>query len=135
MNGNDPRDRSIPELLGQLADQTGTLIRQELALARAELTEKAKPYIASAGMFGAAALLGLGAFAAFTTAIIVAIGLVLPVWASALIVMVLYGVLALGFLRTATAAVRDANLIPTQTIETTKEDIAWAKTRATSARR
>ena len=53
------RERSLPELLKQLSEQTTRLVHQELELAKAELTEKGKQAGAGAGMFGAAGAIGL----------------------------------------------------------------------------
>jgi hypothetical protein len=57
-------------------------VRQEIALAKTEITEKTKPVAASAGMFGGAALLGLGAFGALTAFLIALLSLELQVWAN-----------------------------------------------------
>jgi hypothetical protein len=123
------RDRSIPELLRDLSDQTATLVRQEMQLARVELTEKAKPVGASAVSFGGTALFGLGAFGAATTFVIAALAMVVATWAAALIVAVVYGLIAFVLVQNGKRTLRDAAppLIP-QTTQTIKEDIAWAKT-------
>src|SRR4051812_50205585 len=55
----DPRERPIGELVKQLADQTSTLVRQEMDLAKAELSEKGKQAGKGAGMFAGAAVVGL----------------------------------------------------------------------------
>lgn len=54
-DGNS-RDKSIPELMRELADETATLVHQELDLAKTEMTEKAREIGVGAGMFGAAGL-------------------------------------------------------------------------------
>jgi len=132
---DSPRDLTVGELLRRLADQTTRLVRAEIALARTELTEKLQVYARAGGALGAAALLGLGAFGALTTTIIAALALALPVWAAALIVTLVYGAIAFVLVRRGQAVLRDATPVPTQAIESTKEDVAWTKTRATSARR
>jgi hypothetical protein len=136
MSASDsPRDLTFGELLRRLADQTTRLVRAEIALARTELTDKVRVYARASGTLGGAAVLGLGAFGAFTTMLIAALALALPVWAAALIVTVVYGGIALVLARRGQAMVRDVPPVPTQTIESTKEDVAWTKTRATSARK
>src|SRR5579871_2823483 len=87
-------DRPIPDLLMQFSAEVGTLVRKEMELARTELTAKSKEAGKSAGFFGATALFGVAAFAALTIALVAAIALALPVWAAALIVAVVYGVIA-----------------------------------------
>ena len=66
-------DRSVAELLKQASDQTATLVRQELELAKAELTVKGKQVGLGAGMFGGAGVFGFYAFGALTAAIILAL--------------------------------------------------------------
>ncbi|BDE06423.1 membrane protein [Vulcanimicrobium alpinum] len=138
MRPDAPReaDRPIGELLRELGDEIATLVRAEIALARAEMAEKAKPAVASAGMFGGSALLALGAFGAFTTFLIAVLALALQVWAAALIVTVIYGVIAFAFAQSGKHKLEEATpLVPEQTAQTVKEDIEWAKTRAQSGMR
>lgn len=130
-----PRDLPLAELLRRFADQTTRLVRAEIELARTELTDKLRVYAQAGGAFGAAALLGLGAFGAFTATLIAALALVLPTWAASLIVTLVYGGIALVLGRRGQRVMRNVTLVPKQTIESTKEDIAWTKTRATSARK
>lgn len=138
MRADAPReaDKSVPELLHELGDELGTLVRQEIALAKAELLEKSKPVAASAGMFGAGAMLGLGAFGAITTAFIAALALALPVWLAAVIVAVVYGIVAGVMAMTGKKTLQTAGpLVPEQTAESVKEDIEWVKIRAKSGAR
>ena len=86
----DPRERGIGELVKDLASQTSTLVRQEIKLAQAEVTQKGKLAGKGAGMLagaGVAALLGLGAL---TALLIVVLDSFLPLWLAALIVTVLW---------------------------------------------
>ncbi len=138
MRSDAPREaeRPIGELLRDLGDEISTLVRAEIALAKAELAEKSRPAIASAGMFGGGALFGLGAFGALTAFLIAAIALALPVWASALIVTVAYGIIAGALALTGKKTLQKAGpLVPEQTAATVKEDIEWAKIRAKSGAR
>ena len=138
MRPDAPReaDRPIGVLLRELGDEISTLVRQEIALAKVEIAEKTKPAVASAGMFGGTALLGLGAFGALTAFLIAAIAVWTPVWASALIVTALYGAAAFVLAQTGKKKLHEAApLIPEQTAQTVKEDIEWAKTRARSGAR
>ncbi len=129
-------DRPIGELLRELGDEISTLVRQEIALAKVEIAEKSRPAVASAGMFGGTALFGLGAFGAFTACLIAAIALAVPVWASALIVTVVYGAVAGILAMTGKKKLQEAApLVPEQTAQTVREDIEWAKTRAKSGAR
>ena len=138
MRPDAPReaDRPIGELLRELGDEISTLVRQEIALAKVEIAEKTKPVVASAGMFGGTALLSLGAFGALTAFLIALIALWVPVWAAALIVTVVYGIIAFVLAQTGKKKLHEAApLVPEQTAQTVKEDIEWAKTRAKSGAR
>ena len=134
--GEDLRDRPIGDLLKQLSEQTTTLVRQELELAKAEVSEKGKKAGQGAGMFGGAgvsALLGLGAI---TAAAITLLDNAMSTQLAALIVGVVWfaiaGVLALQGRNKVQEATPP---VPEQATESVKEDVQWAKTRAQSARR
>ena len=86
--GTDLRDRPTSELLKQLSDQSTTLVRQEIELAKLEVREKGKKAGLGAGMFGGAGLFGLYAVGALTATIILALATFLPGWVAALIVTV-----------------------------------------------
>ena len=129
------RERPTGELLKELSDHTTTLVKQEIDLAKAELSEKGRKAGLGAGMFGGAGLFGVFAFAALTTCIIVALDSAMPLWLAALIVTVVYaaiaGVLALQGRNKVQAA---GPPVPEQATESVKEDVQWAKTRAQSGR-
>ena len=134
-NGNDLRDRPTTELLRELSNQTTTLVRQEIELAKAELTEKGKKAGTGAGMFGGAGIAGLFALAALTTAIIAALDTAMPLWLAALIVAVVYGAVAGVLAMRGKKEIDQATPVaPEQAIDSTKEDVQWAKTRAKSGR-
>jgi len=131
----DLRDRPVGELVQQLSEQTTTLVRKEIELAKAELTAKGKQFGAGAGMFGAAGTVGLFAFGALTAALIVLLATAIAPWLAALIVAAVYGaiagVLALQGKNKVQAATPP---VPAQAIDSAKEDVAWVKTRAKTAR-
>jgi hypothetical protein len=133
---DDLRDRPIGELLKQLSEETTTLVRQELELAKAEMAQKGKRAGLGAGMFGgagASALLGLGALSA---AAIAALDTVMPLWLAALIIAVIWFAVAGVLAMTGKTKVQQATPpVPEQTQRSVKEDVEWAKTRAKSARR
>jgi uncharacterized membrane protein YqjE len=125
------KSESLPQLLRQLANETTTLVRQEIELAKVELTQKVQAAQAGAAILGVAGVCALGAFGAFTACVILALALVLPAWAAALIVCVVYAVVALIAAQSAKRKFADATpIVPEQTAQTVKEDIAWVKTRA-----
>jgi uncharacterized membrane protein YqjE len=132
---SDLRDRPTSELLKQLSDQTTSLVRQEIELAKLEFREKGKKAGVGAGMFGGAGLFGLYAVGALTATIILALATFLPGWVAALIVTVVYGAIAGVLALRGKSQVKEATPpVPEQAVETTKEDVRWVKTRAQSAR-
>jgi hypothetical protein len=132
---DDLRDRSLGELLKQLSEQTTRLVHQELELAKAELQQKGKQAGAGAGMFGGAGAIGLAALGALTACLILALDTVMPAWLAALIVAVVYGIIAFVLVKQGQARIRRATPpVPEQTIETVKEDLEWAKTQMRSDR-
>ena len=128
-------DRPIGELMRQLSDQTTTLVRQEIELAKAEMTAKGKQLGMGAGAFGGAGLMGLYAVGAITACLILALSTAVAGWLAALIVGVVYaaiaGVLALVGKKKTQAG---GPPVPERAISSTKEDVEWAKTRAKTAR-
>jgi Flp pilus assembly protein TadB len=131
----DLRDRSLGELFKQLSQETTQLVHQELELAKAEIQQKGKQAGAGAGMFGGAGALGLAALGALTACFILALDLIMPAWLAALIVAVVYGIIAFVLVKQGQARLKQAAPpVPEQTIETVKEDVEWAKTQMRSDR-
>ena len=130
------RDRPVGELLKQLSEQTSTLVRQELDLAKAELTEKGKQAGLGAGMFGGAGLFAVLALGALTACAILALDTAVAGWLAALIVAAVYGAIAGVLALTGKTKVQQATPpVPEQAVGSVKEDVEWAKTKAKSARR
>ena len=130
-----PEDRGLSELVKDLGEQTSTLVRQELELARAELTQKGKSAGIGAGMFGGAGLFGFFAFAALTTAIIAALALAFDeVWPAALIVAAVYGVVAGVLALTGKKKVQQATPPVERTTQSVKADVQTVKTHAQAGR-
>jgi uncharacterized membrane protein YqjE len=132
---SDPRDQSIGDLLKQLSEQTSTLVRQELELAKAEMAQKGKRAGLGAGMFGAAGILAFLALGALTACFIAALATGMKTWLAALIVAVVYGAVAGAVALAGKNKVQEATPpVPEQTVETLKEDVEWAKSQKPSAR-
>jgi Putative Actinobacterial Holin-X, holin superfamily III len=90
---------STAELVRQATEQISTLIRDELALAKAEMSEKASRAGRGAGLFGGAGLVSLYGVLGVLAAVVLLLALVMPAWVAALLVgivlLVIAGVLAL----------------------------------------
>jgi uncharacterized membrane protein YqjE len=121
-------ERSLGDLFSELAHETSTLVRQEVELARAELSEQAshaaRP-VASLVLGGVIAFAGLLAVVAGVILALAELGL--PSWVAALLVgLVLAGIGGLLVLQ-ARSAIKRTDFKPRRTIETLKEDQAWVK--------
>lgn len=129
-------DRPVGELLKELSSQTTTLVRQELELAKAEMAEKGKQAGLGAGMFGGAGLFGLLALGALTACLIAALATGMQVWLAALVIAAVYAAAGAILALLGRQKTREATPpAPEQAIESTKEDIQWAKNQVKSARR
>ncbi|MEU3726985.1 phage holin family protein [Streptomyces sp. NPDC031705] len=129
--GSARTEESVGELVSRASQQISELVREEMQLARAEMTRKGKRFGVGGGLFGGAGLLGLLAAQALVGAGIAALSLLLPVWASALIVAALLAavaaVLAAGGKK---QIARAGSPAPEQTIDSVKADVAEIKERA-----
>jgi MFS family permease len=129
-------EASTADLIKQLSEQTSRLVRQEMELAKTELTIKGKRAGAGAGMFGGAGVLALYAAGALVAAIIAALSLAMDVWLAALIVAVVLGAAAAVVALAGKKQVQEAlPPVPEDSVESVKEDVQWTKTRAQQGRR
>lgn len=131
------RDASFGELLKRLTSDLTLLMREEFDLFRTEMTEKTKRVGTKvgegAGMLSGAAVCGILALMCLSATVILLLALAMPAWVAALIVTVVYGVVAAVLAVSGKHKLDDLQApIPRQTIETVKEDIEWAKTRTSS---
>jgi Flp pilus assembly protein TadB len=125
-------DRTLGELFAELSRETTELIRKEMQLATTEMTAKVRTGAAQAGMIGVGgALMYAGLLVVMAAAVLLLIALGLPPWLAALIIAA--AALGIGYLLTARgrARLRTTSFVPTQTIETLKENTTWTnRTRA-----
>ncbi|MCD9184872.1 MAG: phage holin family protein [Pyrinomonadaceae bacterium] len=120
-------DRSIGDLFSELAGETTTLVRQEIALAQTELTQKAVKTGKNVGFLVVGGAIAYAALLAILAAVIIGLGSVIPMWLSALIVGVAVGIIAAIMIFSSLNKLKNADLAPRQTIETLKEDAQWLK--------
>src|ERR687883_197531 len=126
---SEQREPSAAELVKQLSEQTSRLVRQEVELAKAELTVKGKRAGVGAGMFG------LYALGALTAAAIAALALAVATWLAALIVAVVWAAIAGVMALTGKSKVQQAMPpVPQDSVESVKEDVQWTKARAQQGR-
>jgi uncharacterized membrane protein YqjE len=118
---------SFGEIIGDISDGLSQLFRQEVELAKVELRAEASKAGKAAGMFGGAGV------AAWLTAIMLSfalafgLGNVMDLGWAALIVAVLWAVIAAVLFVVARGKAREVSPMPRQTVETLKEDAQWLK--------
>jgi VIT1/CCC1 family predicted Fe2+/Mn2+ transporter len=133
---NQLRERPIGEVAKELTSDLSLLMRQEIQLAKAEMAQKGRTAAPGLGMFGGAGIVALCAAGALTAFVVLVFSLFLPEWAAALIVGAVLAAVAYVLVQQGKERVSDAGKpVPEQTIETVKEDVEWAKNRASSARK
>ena len=121
-------DRSLGELFAELTRETSTLVRQEVNLAKTEMTQKASAVGKDIGFLAAGgAVLYAGFLALLAAIILVLTALGLPAWAAALLVGLLVAGIGAYLVQRGLTALRRTNLAPQPTIDTLKEDAEWAK--------
>jgi hypothetical protein len=131
--GPDKAKASTADLVKDLSREVSTLVRDEVALAKAEIAQKGRDAAAGMGMLLAALVLGLAAAGGSIAFLILVLDAWMPSWLAALVVTAAYaavaGMLAVRGKRRASKA---ALPVPERTIESVKEDVQWAKSHATS---
>lgn len=121
-------DRSVAELVREFSTQTSHLIRDELRLAQAEMSQKARHAGIGVGLFGGAGLLAFFGVGALVTAAIAALSLTrLDVWAAALIVAAALFLLAGVTALLGRGETRQASPTPDRTVENVKRDVEELK--------
>jgi hypothetical protein len=125
-----PENASTAELLSSLTDQVTRLVRDEVRLAQAEVTTKAKRLGVGAGLFGGAGVVALLGLNALITAAVLGLGNVIPGWLAAIIIgVVLFAIAGVLALLGRKDVQQAAPPLPTETIESVKADVATVKDR------
>ncbi|MET9958109.1 phage holin family protein [Streptomyces sp. NPDC006326] len=121
-------DDSVGELVTRASQQISELVREEMQLARAEMTAKGKRFGVGGGLFGGAGLFGFLAAQALTGAVIAAVALLLPLWAAALIVAAMLAAVAAVMALAGKKQIAKAGPpVPEQTTDSVKADVAEIK--------
>ena len=120
---------SVGELVKEVAQDLSTLMRQEVALAKAEVKDEAKDAGKAAGMFGGAGFAGWMTALFLSLALMFLLGAVMPDALAALIVGVLWGIAGAVLFLQGRKTMKQVDPAPRETIETVKEDVQWARTR------
>ena len=122
---------SLGDLFADLTRELTTLVRQEIALASAELSHKASRLAENLGLLVLGAVVLYAGFLVLLAAAVIALAYVIEWWLSALIVGLLVAGVGYFLVRRGMSAIRQIDLAPRHTVATIKEDIAWAKEQTT----
>jgi hypothetical protein len=120
-------DASLGTLVSTAVADVQKLLRQELALAKAELREEAGRAGKAAGMFGGAGYAASMVLTLLSAAAVIGLGHLIGYGWSALIVAAVWAIAAAVMFATGRSRMRTVSPKPEQTIETLKEDARWAR--------
>ena len=122
-----PSQQSVPELVRSIATDTSTLLRKEMELGKQEIVEAVTARLKAAGSLAAVGLLFMFMLIFLALAGAAALDLVMPSWASRLIVDGGFLILALPVALFGLRRLKRLSLAPEETKRTVKEDVQWAK--------
>jgi hypothetical protein len=120
-------DRSLGELFSELAQETSTLVRQEVNLAKTEMGDKASRAGRHVGVLAAGGALAYAGLLAILAGVIALLNDVMPLWVAALLVGIVVAIVGYIMVRRGLDALKRDDFAPRETIETLKEDQQWAK--------
>jgi hypothetical protein len=120
-------ERTVTGLLGDLARESARLLRQEIALVKAELLGKLGRMGMGAAELVAGGLVAYAGFLVLLAAAILGLGHVMPAWLAALVVGVVVVAIGLGLVWKGRRDVKPENLVPDRTLRTLREDARWAR--------
>jgi hypothetical protein len=124
-------ERSIGELFSELAGETSTLIRQEMALAQAEMTQKATKAGKNVGYLAVGGAIGYAGLLAIIAGVIMGLSYLMPAWIAALLVGIVIAISSYVMISSGLAALKKMDVKPTETVESIKEDAQWLKNQVT----
>lgn len=128
MNENrSMENRPLGDLFGDLATEMSNLVRQEVSLAKVEVSQKAKYVGRNVGYLVVGGAVAYAALLAILAAIVMLLARVMPHWGATLIVGVVVGAIGWMLIGKAMTALQQADLTPRETVETLKEDATWMK--------
>ena len=120
-------NRPLGDLFGDLATDMGNLVRQEVTLAKVEITQKAKYVGRNVGYLVIGGAIAYAALLEIIAALIMLLAKVVPDWGAALIVGAVVGGIGWLLIGKAMTTLQQADLTPRGTVETLKEDATWMK--------
>ncbi len=127
--GPPPDDRSVGEIVGDIAKQLGTLVRQEIELAKTEAKNEARKAGKGAGLLGGSGVAGHLFLIFLTVTVMFALDKVMDIVWAALIVTVVWAVVAAVLAVMGRSRLKEVNPTLETTTETLKEDAQWVSSR------
>ncbi len=124
---NHKDEKPLGELFSELSRGVSSMFRQEVELAKTELSHKAKQAVKDAVYLIAGGILAFGGFLVLLGMLVAALANVMPVWLSALIVGVVVCGAAYTLIQKGLSDLKKRSLKPEQTVETIKESGKWIK--------
>ena len=126
----DVSNRSVGELIGEVAKDLSTLMRKELELAKAQVKAEATKAGKGAGMLAGAGVAGHLLLIFLSLTVVFALdGVIGAAWA-ALVVTVIWAIIAAVLAQSGRKQLKSVNPKPEQTVESLKEDARWIKTQS-----
>jgi hypothetical protein len=119
----------LGSLVREVAHDLSTLLRQELALAKAETRQEVIKAGKAGGALGGAGLAGWMTLLFVSLAVMFGLGEVMPLGWAALIVAVVWAIAAGGLFVVGRNRMRTVNPVPERTVESVKEDVQWIQSR------
>jgi uncharacterized membrane protein YqjE len=123
-------DRSLGDLFTELTSEMTTLVRQEVDLAKEEMSRKAANVGKDVGFLAAGAAVGYAGLLAIVAAVVIIVAHVMPWWLAALIVGLVVAGIGGFLVYRGLQNLKSVSLAPTATLETLKEDKQWASDQA-----
>lgn len=120
-------EKPLTELMRDLIDQVAKMIRHEIGLARAEMSEKASQAGSGISMLAMALVLGIAALVILLLAAVLALNNVMDPWASALLVGGVTALIAFALAAKGKSNLRARNLMPSRTIDSVRTDAQFAR--------
>ncbi|HZR97759.1 MAG TPA: phage holin family protein [Chloroflexota bacterium] len=119
--------RSLGELFADLSRETTTLVRQEINLAKTEMTQKVSRVGKDIGFLAVGGAIIYAGFLAIVAAVILVLAHWIPGWLSALLVGGVIAGVGYGLVQRGLSALQHTELAPRETMQTVKENVEWAK--------
>ena len=120
-------NRSVADVLQDIVANVQTIIRSEVRLAKAEVTEEVIKAGRAAGMMAGGLVAGWFTAWFLLLAILFALATVMPMWGAALLLFVIMGILTAILVTAGKKRLKAVHPKPEKTIETMKENVEWVK--------